>query len=119
MVNKATNLKVTPVYLASRSGDLAKRGYEKPKWIVFCECLLSKGLTVHLYEARKTFSKYVTVSDASGRSFKVRFSNHKPIASREARGDCHFFVGVTNQKVTTTGMALDATLKHFGLREMA
>lgn len=118
-MSKATNLKLTPLYLASRSSDLIKRGYEKPKWIVFCEALLSRGLTVHLYEARKTFSKYVTATDASGRSFKVRFSNHKPIPSRESRGDCDFFVGVTNQKVTTTNMALDATLKFFGLQEVA
>ncbi len=118
-MKKATNLKLTPQYLQQRAGNLALRGYQKPKWIGFCELVLRSGLTAHLYEARRTVSKYVTVSSPDGRSFKVRFSNHKPIAAREAKGDCDFFVGVTNQTVTTTSQALAATLSFFGIREAA
>ncbi|NVM43163.1 hypothetical protein HWX16_23035 [Ochrobactrum intermedium] len=118
-MKKATNLNLTAQYLQQRTERLAGQGYQKPKWIGFCETVLRAGLTVRLYEARRTVSKYVTVSNSDGRSFKVRFSNHKPIAAREAKGDCDFFVGVTNQTVTTTSQALAATLSFFGIREAA
>lgn len=116
---KATNLKLTPEYLKSRADGLAARGYSKPKWISFCEDVLAVGLRASLYEARRTFSKYVTVTDGRGKSFKIRFSNHKPIKAREAAGDCDFFVGVTNQTVTNTDQVLAATLSHFNIREAA
>lgn len=118
-MSKATNLKLTPEYLKSRADGLAARGYSKPKWIGFCEDVLAAGLQASLYEARRTFSKYVTVTNGRGKSFKVRFSNHKPIKSREAAGDCDFFVGVTNKTVTRTEQALAATFSHFDIREAA
>lgn len=116
---KATNLKLTQQYLVSRADSLVAAGYPKSKWIGFCEVFIAEGYTVHLYEARRTVSKYVTISDGSGKSFKVRFSNHRPIPAREAGGDCDFFVGVTNQEVTTTEQALAAAENYFGQREAA
>lgn len=113
--HKATNLPVTPPYLQRRVEALAERGYSKPKWVGFCETMLAHGFTVSLYEARKTVSKYVTVSAPGMAPYKVRFSNHRPIRHREAAGDCDFFVGVNHNTVSTTEQAIEATLKHFGI----
>jgi len=119
MSRKAKNLKLTAHYLASRIDGLAQQGWPKPKWIIFCETVISHGLSAQLYEARKTVSKYITVRDKRGRSFKVRFSNHRPNSVREENGDCDFFVGVANKTVTTTEQAIAATLKHFEIGEAA
>lgn len=110
---KASNLRVTADFLAGRTRGLAAFGYSKPRWIEFCEVALRRGFDVKLYEARRTASKYVTLRKGN-RSFKVRFSNHKPIKSREVGNDCDFFVGVTNLTVTTTGDALRAAMAFFG-----
>ena len=90
--------------------------YGKQKWIIFAEELLNKGYKISLYEARRTFSKYLTV-EKDGKQFKVRFSNHKPIKEREENNDCDFFVGVTNFKVTTTEDALQAVYTFFKRKE--
>lgn len=109
--------KITNKYLTF---DLLKqktsKKYGKQKWIIFAEELLHKGFKISLYEARRTFSKYLTV-EKDGKYFKVRFSNHKPIKERELNNDCDFFVGVTNFKVTTTEDALDAVYKFFKEKE--
>jgi hypothetical protein len=49
----------------------------------------------------------------TGKQFKVRFSNHKPIHARELRGDCDFFVGHTNLTVTHTAQAIHTVRNHF------
>jgi hypothetical protein len=116
---KATNLRIDAQYLADRAIALERAGYPKSKWIGFCELMLTYDLTVELYEARQTVSKYVTLTNGNGRRYKVRFSNHRPIHARELGGDCDFFVGVTNLRVTTTEHAVAAALAHFGLREAA
>ncbi len=103
---------VTKEFLDQRAKQSAKKGYSKQKWIQFCEIMLRRGYAVSLYEARRTVSKYVTVSDGK-KSFKVRFSNHKPICEREERGDCDFFVGRTNYTVTTTKDAILAVINFF------
>ena len=108
MSKKATNRLIDHKFLSSRVSS----EFGKQKWIIFCETMMHYGFTLRLYEARKTYSKYVTVLDA-GKEFKVRFSNHRPIYRREVNGDCDFFVGRTNLGVTTTGDAIEATLKHF------
>lgn len=109
--------KITNKYLTF---DLLKqktsKKYGKAKWIIFAEELLNKGFKVSLYEARRTFSKYLTV-EKDGKYFKVRFSNHKPIKERELNNDCDFFVGVTNYKVTTTEDALKAVYNFFEEKE--
>lgn len=115
MARKANNVRVTKNFLFQRVSDAKAKGYEKAKWIEFCEKMLAEGYHVKLYEARKTVSKYVTVifpHDPS-QKFKVRFSNHRPIKHREVSGDCDFFVGVTNLGVTTTDQAVKATLEYF------
>lgn len=107
--NKAKNLPVTPEYLAMRAYR------EKPKWIEYCEFMLTLGLKVTLYEAKVGVSKYVTVQLVGKGKFKVRFSNHKPNPHREHLKHCDFFVGITNSGTTNTAQAIAATLKHFGL----
>ena len=113
MNKKVSDLTVTQQFLSSRwpAGSI----YPKQKWVEFCETLLREGYVLSLYEARQTYSKYITVRKAGRSPFKVRFSNHKPIQSRELAGDCDFFVGVTNLGVTNTAMALQAVRRHFGV----
>src|SRR5882724_818198 len=90
-LQKQTKCQVTPELLAARFDRAAAKGFAKAKWIEFCELMLARRFSVELYEARKTFSKYITVSySVAGtvRTFKVRFSNHKPIRQREVNADC-------------------------------
>ena len=110
--HKVSNILVTEQFLLSR---MPRKKKDTQKWVQFCLRMMKAGLTVHLYEARQTLSKYLTVSHGD-RSFKVRFSDHAPNYNREVEGDCEFFVGVTNLDTTTTGQAMQATLRHFGLR---
>jgi hypothetical protein len=107
---KATNEKLTPAFLAQRVKEAEAKGWGKAKWIMFCERMMAEGFDVTLYEARRTFSKYVTVRSGA-KSYKVRFSNHRPIKRREEAGDCDFFVGVCNLTTTTTDQAITATLE--------
>jgi hypothetical protein len=106
-MSKATNMRVTRQFLAQRTAKAERQGYPKYKWIEFCEAMLDLGYDLHLYEARTTFSKYITVSK-NWKSFKVRFSNHRPAKERQENGDCDFFVGVSHGLVTTTAMAIEA-----------
>ena len=105
---RAYNESVTADMLNARATWSQERGYPKQKWIQFCETMLADGFSVSLYEAQKTFSKYVTVSNGK-QSFKVRFSNHRPIKRREEAGDCDFFVGVCNHVTHTTEQAVAET----------
>lgn len=105
--DKATNLPVTLAFLQDRAARSEAKGYTKQKWVSFCEAMLDRGYRLTIYEARKTFSKYITVRGPGG-SFKVRFSNHMPIKSRELQGDCDFFVGWTHTGVRTTEQAIEA-----------
>lgn len=115
-LDKAKDEIVTYDFLQDRYERACRAGYEeKAKWILFCEQLLEEEYTLYLYEAQQTYSKYITVyRDDSMKTFKVRFSNHKPLLWRELSKDCDFFVGVTNRTVTTTEQALEAVRRHFG-----
>lgn len=108
---KITNQKVTPDLLRNKTYPQ----YPKQKWVEFCEVLMERGFVLTLYEARKTVSKYITVRHIKcpKKSFKVRFSNHKPSRYREVAKDCDFFVGITHLKTTTTKDALDAVFEYF------
>jgi len=112
---KQTNSVITPILLEARVQRTINAGFGKQKWVEFCEVLLNEGFTLTLYEARQTYSKYITVVKPGSRkkSFKVRFSNHKPNRHRELAGDCDFFVGVTHLGVTTSQQALKAVFAHF------
>lgn len=115
MVRKMTNEIVTKDMLRSRAESNKINGYSVPKYIKFCEQLLKHGYTLELYEARSTFSKYITVKrEGTNKSYKVRFSNHKPNLTKEINGDCDYFVGVTNSWVTNWVMATKAVHKFFG-----
>lgn len=113
-MTSTSNRTVTSNFLHERTASAAMRGYKKQKWIEFCERMIEAGLECSLYEARSTVSKYVTVRERrSGRSFKVRFSNHMPNLSKELEQDCDFFVGHSNTKITTTLDAIAATFSFF------
>lgn len=103
---------ITLELLETRTARSVNAGYSKQKWIEFCETLIAQGFHLHLYEAKHTESKYITVKKA-GVSYIVRFSAHKPNKEKEATGDCDFFVGVTHLGVTTTKNALDAVYHFF------
>lgn len=109
---KAVDRVVTPEFLAERAKFAKSLGFPKQQWVLFCEALLNRGYTMTLYEAKQTVSKYITVR-RDNKKFKVRFSDHKPIARRELTGDCDFFVGVTHLGVTTAEQAYHATRKYF------
>ena len=66
--SKATDLIVTKEFLDHREGRASASGFRRAKWIHFCHTMLDHGVHVVLYEARETFSKYITVWDRS-RSF--------------------------------------------------
>lgn len=100
---KITNETLTMEFLATRT--FTKFG--DPKWVMFARYFVSRGYDVELYEARQTHSKYLTVIKGN-RTFKVRFSDHKPIMAREIAGDCDYFVGRTNLRTTTTDQAIMA-----------
>lgn len=112
-VKKITNEVLTEALLKKRTDILANAGYEQPKWIGFSQRLITEGFTLELYEARKTFSKYITIFKDGFKPYKVRFSNHMPIERRELAGDCDFFVGKTHTGIRNTGMALNAVMAHF------
>ena len=105
---KIKNQKITAELLKSK----VSAKYGKAKWILFCEVLLQKGYSLYLYEANRTFSKYITIV-RNGRRFKVRFSNHKPSFTKQIEEDSDFYVGVTHTGVTTTEDALKAVEEYF------
>lgn len=106
-MKKANDLVITQQFLNSRVS--AKFG--KQKWISFCEKFVEDPrFKITLYEARKTFSKYITFH-YKDKTYKVRFSNHKPMRRRENEGDCDFFVGVTHLNISTTDDAIKAVSK--------
>lgn len=96
--------KVTPEYL-DRWG--------KPKWAQFCETLLEEGFRVFLYMARRTNSKYVYVSKASGVWLKIRFSDHKANLNQEKGSDSDYYVGRGNFGAITTGQVLQEVRNYF------
>lgn len=117
---KATNMLVTREFLKQRADASLAKGYtQRQKWVQFCERMMEEGLICSLYEARQTVSKYITVRrrDDYSRSFKVRFSNHKPIKHREEAGDCDFFVGYTNLGIQTTDQAITAAFRFFNITQ--
>jgi hypothetical protein len=115
---KMNDERVTVEFLQHRAKALEEKGYPKAKWIEFCERLMAHGYSMRLYEARQTFSKYITVMARNGRSVKIRFSNHKPIKARELANDCDFFVGITHTGTRTTADALAFVKEHLPIFEV-
>lgn len=112
---KATDKPLCRDFLKTRADSCIAKGFKKQKWVEFCEKMMDLGLVLTLYEARRTPSKYITVRKPNDHSkkYKVRFSNHLPIMSRELEGDCDFFVGHTNLGIQTTDQAIKSTLNFF------
>lgn len=100
-------MRMTAEYLKRRAENTVSAGYDKPKWIRFCERMLSEGYAVTLREARESVSKYITVTNGD-RKFTVRFSNHG--AHKLPNDPCDFFVGWNSFGVTNTEQAIAATL---------
>ena len=111
-IKKLRNAELTFEILHEKWKMFEGMGYPKAKWIEFSEILIKDGYQLFIYEAKQTASKYITVTK-DNKSFKVRFSNHKPIAEKELNGDCDFFVGVTHTGVRNTTMALNAVRNYF------
>jgi hypothetical protein len=105
---------LTHDYLQFRIACAINAGWPKAKWMEFCEAMLALGFELTLYEAKSTVSKYITVWDRT-RSFKVRYSNHKPAWHREREMDCDFFVGKCNFGTWNTAQAIAAAKEHFGV----
>lgn len=120
MAKKATNKKLTVEYLRNRAEGLVAAGFPKSKWIHFCEEMMRLGFAVELYEARQTKSKYCTVFRPDNRreTFKVRFSDHKPIHQREMAGDCDYFVGHTHTGIRNTNDAINAVCNFFAVQRV-
>lgn len=110
---KIVDGELTPDILRSRIGS---GKYGVSAWIRFSEHMMKLGFTVKLYEAPRTFSKYITVIGANDVFYKVRFSDHRPILHRELNGDCDFFVGVTNLTITNWTDAVRATIAYFNMQ---
>lgn len=104
---------VTKEILDQRAEYSVSKGYSVQKWIQFCRIMMEQGFRVNVHEAVTTLSKYITVTDPKGhKKFKVRFSNHRPNKDVEKSSDSDFYVGVANNKTTTTEQAIAATLAH-------
>jgi len=92
-------------------------GYALPKWVQFCAYFaIDLGFEVTYYDSVSTVSKYVYVREKE-KTFKVRFSNHKPNKQREKERDCDFFVGLNNYGWSRTEDAIRATEEFFKKRE--
>ena len=110
---KATYKMVTAGELENRARGLVANGWPRSKWIDFCLDVIRMGLSVGVYEAQTTRSKYVYVIGPDGSKFKIRFSNHRPNAGTQMAADSDFYVGVSNGHCTTTADALAEVRKRF------
>ncbi len=110
--------KVTVMLLVERAKLAAQYGYAKPRWVHFCELLLPRFRLV-LQEAKTTRSKYIWVSGWAGnvfRTFKVRFSDHRPARGVQEAQDSDFYVGKQHgDKWYTTEDAVCAVERFFGV----
>ncbi len=85
------------------------------EWAEFCRAMMADGFRLYVYKARRSESRYITVTRKNDpRAFRVRFSDHPPLVWREEAGDCDFFVGRSNFQHTTAWQARDAIHGHFG-----
>ena len=114
--HKFHHVDLTQSMLDERAAQLEARGFAVSKWIRFCSALLSDGYGVRIDEAYSTHSKYlwITRPGIDRGPYKVRFSNHPAGATREANGDCDFFVGKRSDGTyPTTDDAMRAVTEFF------
>ncbi|NEZ65552.1 hypothetical protein D0962_22810 [Leptolyngbyaceae cyanobacterium CCMR0082] len=88
------------------------RGHSHSKWAVYCGAMLRLGLSVSVYKALTTKSKYIYVSNGR-KEYKVRFSDHRP--NRQRSDDCDFIVGRSHLGSSSTRAAIEATKEYFGI----
>jgi len=105
----AIPIKVTKHYLATLKPSYTKKGYPVPKWITFSETLLNSGWKVQLKRSKSSYSKYIYIQKED-KSYKIRFSNHRPNKDAQEMSDSDFYVGVSNGQVITTEMVLKKIL---------
>lgn len=88
----------------------SRYGFPAPKYLRFAKEMLEDGWKVRQYKGGKRgISKYLFLEKGDS-IYKVRFSNHKPIKSKEEENDCDFYVGISHHQVSTTEQ-IAATLK--------
>jgi len=68
--------------------------YSTPKFLLFIRDMVKKGWEVRLHTVK--VSKYVFVY-RDNLIFKIRFSNHKPIRSKQFQRDSDFYVGISHK----------------------
>ena len=107
-MSKTQATKITRQDIQCMASLAASRGYGLSKWALYCSEMIRAGLTVKVYRAETTVSKYIYVSDETT-TIKVRFSNHSPNPLRT--GDVDIIIG---GKITTED-AKRITLQRFGL----
>jgi len=101
--------------LIVRETYILNKGFSTPKWIEFSRLMLMNEYRVWVYEAARTYSKYISVLNPyNGKKYRVRFSNHKSNEVRENENNCDFFVGRNHNSVSTTADAIGATRKALG-----
>lgn len=104
-------MQLTLSYLQQIKPSYISKGFPVPKWIQFAETLLQNGWKVDLQRSKSTVSKYLYIS-YGGKTFKVRFSNHKANKNQERKQDSDFYVGVGNKGVITTEQLLEKLLTY-------
>lgn len=109
-MSKTQATEITREDIQTMASTAASRGHDLPKWVLYGSAMLRAGLTVKVYKAETTVSKYIYVSDGKT-TIKVRFSNHNPNPSRARDVDI-----VIGGKITTED-AKRITLQRFGLWE--
>ena len=65
---------------------------KKPKWVKFCESLLSNKYIVFLDCLARTGSVYLTVLK-NNKMVRIRYSNHWPRLNTWLKGKVDYFVG--------------------------
>jgi len=83
--------------------------FKTPKYLTFIKTMLREGWSVKMYEVER--SKYVFIYK-DDTIYKVRFSNHKPIYSRQMANDCDFYVGISYKQVSTTEEIISKIKNH-------
>lgn len=88
--------------------------YPTPKYLLFIRWFLLHGFRVKVYVAQ--VSKYVFVY-RNGSIYKIRFSNHKPIYTKQMENDCDFYVGVSHLSTYTTDQIIAMITEKEGIKK--
>lgn len=78
--------------------------YPVPKYLQFMLEMNQRGYETLLYTAQ--VSKYVFLKKGFD-VYKIRFSNHRPIYSREQENDCDYYVGISHKNSFNTEQIIE------------